>query len=33
MTDPWTHSVEQANALIDAIAALPFHTALRDHYR
>jgi alpha-galactosidase len=33
MTDPWTHSVEQANALIDDIAALPFNTALRDHYR
>jgi alpha-galactosidase len=33
MTDPWTQSVEQANALIDDIAALPFHTALRDHYR
>jgi alpha-galactosidase len=33
MTDPWTRSVAQANALIDDIAALPFNTTLRDHYR
>jgi alpha-galactosidase len=33
MTDPWTRSVEQANALIDDIAALPFNTTLRNHYR
>ncbi|MDZ4720691.1 MAG: hypothetical protein SH847_19725 [Roseiflexaceae bacterium] len=33
MTDPWTRSVEQANALIDDIAALPFNKVLGDHYR
>jgi alpha-galactosidase len=33
MLDPWTRSVAQADALLDAIAALPFHQELRAHYR
>jgi alpha-galactosidase len=33
MTDPWTRSVAQADALLDEIAALPFHAELREHYR
>lgn len=33
MTDPWTRTAEQANALINDIAALPYHAALREHYR
>jgi alpha-galactosidase len=33
MTDPWTRSTAQADALIDEIAALPFHEELRAHYR
>jgi alpha-galactosidase len=32
MLDPWTHSVEQADALLDDIFALPYHAALRAHY-
>jgi alpha-galactosidase len=33
MIDPWTRSREQAEQLLDAIAALPFHQELRAHYR
>lgn len=33
MLDPWTRSVEQAERLIDSIAALPFHQELSAHYR
>jgi alpha-galactosidase len=32
MLDPWTHSAEQADALLNDIFALPYHAALRDHY-
>jgi alpha-galactosidase len=33
MLDPWTRSTAQAEQLIDAIAALPFHGELRAHFR
>ncbi|MFO7167509.1 MAG: hypothetical protein DIU80_005715 [Chloroflexota bacterium] len=33
MMDPWTRTREQAERLLDAIAALPFHQELREHYR
>lgn len=33
MLDPWTHSAEQADALLDDIFALPYHQALRAHYK
>ncbi len=33
MLDPWTRSVAQARALLDDIAAMPWHAELRDHYR
>jgi len=33
LMDKWTTSVQQARALIDDIFALPYHGALRDHYR
>ncbi|HEU5090468.1 MAG TPA: hypothetical protein VFT99_23600 [Roseiflexaceae bacterium] len=33
MMDPWTTSLEQANALLDGIAALPYHGELREHFR
>ncbi len=33
MMDPWTRSVAQARALLDAIDALPWHDTLRAHYR
>jgi alpha-galactosidase len=33
LTDPWTRSEEQANALLDGILALPFNAEMREHYR
>ncbi|PMP73044.1 MAG: hypothetical protein C0183_23470 [Roseiflexus castenholzii] len=33
LMDPWTRTLEQARALVDAIAALPGHTELAAHYR
>lgn len=33
LQDPWTRSERQATALLNDILALPFHSALRDHYR
>ncbi len=33
LMDKWTPSLAQANALIDAIFALPYHQELREHYR
>ena len=33
MLDPWTRSRGQADQLLDAISALPFHHELRQHYR
>jgi len=32
MTDHWTGSKRQANALIEDIFALPYHTELKRHY-
>lgn len=32
LMDPWTRSVEQADALVDAILALPYHRELRLHF-
>jgi len=33
LTDPWTRSVRQADALIDNILTLPPHEEMRAHYR
>jgi alpha-galactosidase len=33
MQDPWTHSADQARAMLDEILALPFHSEMREHYR
>jgi len=33
MMDPWTHSAEQACAMLEEILALPYHAELREHYR
>lgn len=33
MTDPWTQSMDQAEALVDAILAMPEHEAMRAHYQ
>lgn len=33
LMDKWTQSVRHADALIDAIFALPYHQELREHYR
>jgi alpha-galactosidase len=33
LMDPWTRSAQQAEALLDGIAALPLHQELRAHYR
>lgn len=33
MLDPWTRNRAQAEALLDGIAELPYHTELRNHYR
>lgn len=33
MMDPYTHSHQQACALLEDILALPFHQEMRDHYR
>lgn len=32
LMDPWSRSVEQAEAFVDAIFALPYHEALRSHF-
>lgn len=32
LMDPWTRTLDQAHALVDAIAALPGHTELAAHY-
>lgn len=32
MLDPWTRDITQADALLDGIAALPYHSELRTHY-
>lgn len=32
LTDPFTHTLEQANALVDGILNLPFHKEMRTHY-
>ena len=31
--DPWTRNMQQANAMLDAVLALPFHTEMRKHYQ
>ncbi|MBI3960030.1 MAG: hypothetical protein HY328_14555 [Chloroflexi bacterium] len=33
LMDPWTRSVEQAGALLEEILALPYHQAMREHYK
>jgi alpha-galactosidase len=33
MMDPWTRSRDQAEKLLDAILALPYHEEMRKHYR
>ncbi len=33
MLDPWTRSVEQADAFLDELLALPYHEEMREHYR
>jgi alpha-galactosidase len=33
MMDPWTRSLEQAEAFLDEILALPYHEEMRQHYR
>ncbi len=33
LMDPWTRSVDQAERLLTAIMALPYHQGLRRHYR
>lgn len=33
LTDKWTTSVDQANAMIDEIFALPYHKEMAEHYR
>jgi alpha-galactosidase len=33
MLDPWTRSVRQADAFLDAILALPYHEEMRQHYQ
>lgn len=33
MQDPWTHSMQQASAMLDEVLAMPEHTAMREHYR
>jgi alpha-galactosidase len=33
LTDPWTRSLEQAEAMLDEIFAMPEHAALREWYR
>ncbi len=33
LMDPYTHSIDQARALLDEILALPFHEEMREHYR
>lgn len=33
LMDPYTHSLSQAQALVDGILALPFNADMRDHYR
>ena len=32
LTDPWTRSLDQAQALVDTILAMPEHEAMRQHY-
>ncbi|HVL25717.1 MAG TPA: hypothetical protein VM450_16630 [Thermomicrobiales bacterium] len=32
LTDPWTHSLDQAEALVDAILSMPEHEEMRRHY-
>ena len=33
LVDPWTRSLKQADAFLDAILALPYHAEMRVHYR
>jgi alpha-galactosidase len=33
LMDPWTLSLKQADAFLDAILALPYHAEMRAHYR
>lgn len=33
LMDPWTRSEQQARSLLEAILALPYHEAMRQHYR
>jgi alpha-galactosidase len=33
LADPWTHSLTQAEAMLEEIFAMPEHTELRAHYR
>jgi alpha-galactosidase/6-phospho-beta-glucosidase family protein len=33
LTDPWTHSLTQADAMLDEIMAMPVHGDLRERYR
>jgi alpha-galactosidase len=33
MMDPWTRSIQQAEAFLDEIFSLPYHEEMRQHYR
>lgn len=33
MQDPWTHSSDQAEKVLDEILALPYHQEMREHYK
>ena len=33
LADPWTHSLDQAEAMLDEILAMPEHAEMRAHYQ